>query len=101
MRSYTSFRKIYIGASDIGSLIFRSANSLKEVHFGASSYYEAYECFGDDVEIDKQFKVIFKGDMWLKIYDDNWVTYDRSLCNDMKKITVYHNDTECIIHWHN
>ena len=101
MKSYKDFEKIYIGCSDIGSLIIGSPYVVKEIFFGADGRYEAYECFGE-VEILEHYNLICSGRTWLKLYDDEGLTYSRWKPNSYIKFDIYRaGDFGCIIHWHN
>lgn len=101
MKSYKDFEKIYIGCSDIGSLIIRSPHMTKEMFFGSDSRYEAYECFGE-VEIPKHYDLIYSGRTWLRIYDDNEKSYYRFRPKEYTRFDIYRaGDFGCIIHWHN
>lgn len=101
MKSYKDFKKIYIGCSDIGSLIIGTPYAVKKMFFGADGRYEAYECFGK-VEIPEHYDLIYSGRTWLKIYDDDKKTYYRYEPNGYRKFDIYRaGDFGCIIHWHN
>lgn len=101
MKSYKDFEKIYIGCSDIGSLVVRSPYAVREMFFAGDGEYEAYECFGE-CEIPEHYNLVFSGRAWLKIYDDNKKTYDRFVPNSCNKFDIYRaGDFGCIIHWHN
>ena len=101
MKSYKDFEKIYIGCSDIGSLIIRSPYVVKEMFFDADGRYEAYECFGE-VEIPEHYDLIYSGRTWLRIYDDNEKPYYRFRPNGYTRFDIYRaGDFGCVIHWHN
>lgn len=102
MATYKDFEKINIGDSDIDSLVLRTYESVALLKFYSVGGYRAYECFGDDVEIDKHYKKVFSGESWLQIYDDYGQSYMAHLPQDYMKFDVYRaGDYECIIHWHN
>lgn len=99
---YKRFPKVYIGSSDVASLILRAPCNVKELYFGADNDYDAYECFGDNVEIGGHYEKVFSGEYWLKIYDDRGLTYDKDRAFGFTNVDVYRaGEMGCIIHWHN
>lgn len=101
MVSYKNFAQQFIGASDIASLTLRSGKQVASLNFGTDGCYNAYICYGDDVEIGGHYTRVFDGCAWLKVYDDMGVTYHEGpeLYNF---VTVYRaGEMGCIIHWHN
>ena len=101
MKSYKDFEKIYIGCSDIGSLIARGSHMVGEIFFASDGRYEAYECFGE-VEIPQHYNLVYAGRTWLKLYDDEGLTYSRWKPNCYIKFDIYRaGDFGCIIYWHN
>lgn len=101
MKSYKDFEKIYIGRSDIGSLIVRGPHMVGEIFFASDGRYETYECFGE-VEIPRHYNLVYAGHTWLKLYDDEGLTYNRWKPNGYIKFDIYRaGDFGCIIYWHN
>ena len=101
MRSYKEFDKVYIGDSDIASLTMRSVHDVCPLDFTEDSTYHAYVCYGDDVEIGEHYHKVFEGETWLKIYDDNGLTYNAYRPNGYKMVAVYRaGGFGCIIHWY-
>ena len=101
MKSYKDFEKIYIGCSDISQLIISSSYGTRDLFFKADGRYEAYECF-DDCKIDDHYRLVFSGRSWLRIYDDEGLTYHRHKPNGYTRFDIYRaGDFGCIIHWHN
>ena len=98
---YKSFDKVYLGISDIASLVARTCSGVFNLCFGGDGDYRAYECFGD-VEIGEHYKKVFEADTWLKIYDDERLTYYRYRPEEYSKCDIYRaGDYGCILHWHN
>ena len=95
-RSYKSFERVMLGASDIASLVFRACRGgVAEVKFVGDGVYHAYECTGE-VEVGEHYKKVFEGEGWLMVYDDKTLTYQRS----GKRFEVYRaGDFGCIICW--
>ena len=99
MAHYKDFKKVYLGYSDIASLVVRDAVGVAEIKFGADGAYEAYECFGE-VEIGEHYKLVYQAKGWLKIYDDEECNYTRHYisCRDCD---IYRaGDFGIILHWH-
>ena len=99
--NYKNFEKIYIGDSDIASLVLRTPTKVDILKFGGDSSYYAYECFGE-VEIGEHYSKVFSGETWLKIYDDEGLSYSHSEYNGKyKSFDIYRaGEYGCIIHWH-
>ena len=99
---YKSFEKVYLGISDIASLVIRDADGARELRFGSDGDYRAYECFGD-VEIGEHYKKVDTARCWLKIYDDCGLVYNKHSCECSYSICdIYRaGDFGCILHWHN
>ena len=98
---YKSCSKVYLGLSDIASLVVRDTNGVQELRFGGDGDYYAYECFGD-IEIGEHYKKVIEADIWLTIYDDERLTYKRYRPQEYSKCDIYRaGDYGCILHWHN
>jgi len=73
MKNYKDFEKVFIGDSDIASLILVgwSENGLKlfDLHFGEDGSYQAY-IIDEDTEIPKHYSRVYECKSWLRIYDD-------------------------------
>ena len=100
MANYKDFKKVYLGFSDIASLIIRDAEGVTEIKFGTDGAYEAYECFGNDVQIGEHYELVHKAKGWLKIYDDDECTYTRYYKN-YRNCDIYRaGDYGIILHWY-
>ena len=66
---YKNYKKVFIGESDIASLIFRSADRLLSIDFGEDGDYRAY-IVDEDAEIGSHYEYTDTFCEWLKIYDD-------------------------------
>lgn len=80
MKNYKEFEQQFIGDSDIATLILvgcRGEEGLKteQLHFGEDGSYRAY-IVDADTEIGSHYKKIAAFNYWLKIYDDDGLTYD-------------------------
>lgn len=101
MKNYKEFKKIYIGESDIASLILAGCDEnglvTKKLNFGEDGNYSAYliECSNvEDVEIGNHYVLIAKFNHWLRIYDDNEKTFDEKA----KEFYIYRaGEYGCII----
>ena len=98
MKSYKEFAKESIGSSDIGALVLvgGGAGDIQNqfLFFGEDGSYRAYMVTGADVEIGSHYEKVaaFKG--WLRIYDDDGKTFEKSAA----EINVYRSgDFGCII----
>lgn len=86
-RTYKDFPTRYIGSSDIASLILVGCYKnlglvMKPLHFG------------EDVEIGSHYEKIATFNSWLKIYDDEELTFDVSA----KEINIFRaGEYGCII----
>lgn len=105
MKSYKNFPVVYVGESDIASLIVRSCGDdrVAVLDFGGDGAYQAYHCIGDDVEIGEHYVPVFEGHSWLKIYDDHGLAYNENrYCEaEHTKVTLYRaGGYGLIIHWH-
>ena len=99
MKNYSDFPKQYIGQSDILSLALmgcdRTGTPVSRVlNFSAIGAYKAYVVRGTDVSIGSQFEEKFIFHDWLRIYDDNGLTYK----TEGSLIRIYQaGGSECII----
>lgn len=84
MKNYKDFGKEYIGSSDIATLILvgcRDDNDteeglkIKELRFGGDGAYTAY-IVDETAEIGKHYQLLDTFYYWLKVYDDNQVTFE-------------------------
>lgn len=66
---YKNYEKVFVGESDIASLIFRSADKLESVNFGEDGDYRAY-IVDEDAVIGNHYEYTSTFSTWLSIYDD-------------------------------
>lgn len=98
MKNYKDFEKMYIGDSDIASLILAGFKeniglSLKELHFSEDASYNAY-VVDEECNIPEHYEFVESFDCWLKIYDDTELVCRFSA----EKINVYRaGNFGCII----
>lgn len=98
MKNYKEFEQQFIGDSDIATLILvgcRGEEGLKteQLHFSEDGNYRAY-IVDADTEIGNHYKKVATFNHWLKIYDDEGLTY--SVMAD--EINIYRaGDFGCII----
>lgn len=85
-KSYKDYEKISLGTSDIGSLILvappldgETILHFGELHFGSDGNYSAY-VVNDFAIIGEHYKLSFECDSWLKIYDDEGLTFKIDAC---------------------
>lgn len=93
-RNYKDFNKIFIGESDIASVVLRSWNSASILNFGQDDSYLAY-FVDEEIEIPAHYSLVFESDYWLKIFDDS------SLAREIRadKIRVYRaGEMGCLIY---
>lgn len=79
MKKYDMYAREYIGASDVASLILVGNVKDKGVHtevlpMGSDGDYRAYIVDGD-AEIGKHYSKVATFNNWLKIYDDEGLTF--------------------------
>ena len=78
MKSYKEYEEKLIGGSDIAALILVGCdeNGLKTSHldFGEDGSYRAY-VVDENAEIGAHYKKVANFECWLKIYDDDGLTY--------------------------
>lgn len=72
---YSDYRKISIGTSDIAALTIRSRYDLFNLTFGGDDTYFAYIC-DENAEIGAHYHLVFEGETWITIFDDNELTFD-------------------------
>lgn len=75
MKTYKDFERMYIGSSDIASLVMVGYAKGKGVSstmlkFGKDDSYSAYIVTGEDVTIGAHYQKVAEFKSWLKIYDD-------------------------------
>ena len=102
MKNYKDFEKEYIGDSDIAALTItfntRFGVDSKILEFGGDSAYHAYVCVGD-VIIGSHYVKAASGKTWLKIYDDNGLSYNER--RDGMLFDIYRaGEYGCVIHWY-
>lgn len=101
MKTYKDFETIYIGGSDVASLIMmglkETGRSLEFLNFGEDGEYYAYLIHrkeNEPVEIGEHYKKVATFTNWLKIYDD----YESTLDIKGRVINVYRaGEFGCII----
>lgn len=98
MKNYKEFEQESIGYSDIATLILVGCdeNGLKtgQLSFGGDGRYEAYIVTEPDAEIGSHYNKVTTFNHWLKIYDDDGLTYRV----DAKEINIYRaGEFGCII----
>ena len=80
MKSYKDFEKIDIGSSDIANLILVGCgdDGIKciPLHFGGDDDYRAYFC-PEKVEIGAHYEKVAEFKHWMKIYDDEELTFSK------------------------
>lgn len=84
MKSYKDFEKIYIGGSDIASLVLEGCRTLEDgtelgavvefLKFGGDGGYWAYYV-NEPCEIGEHYKKVSSFNYWLRIYDDYKKTF--------------------------
>lgn len=102
MKTYKDFDKIYIGDSDIGSVILagcREGEGLvsEPLRFGEDGRYTAYlikRASNEEVEIGSHYEKRASFRSWIRIYDDEELTYKAYA----ETINIYRSgDFGCII----
>lgn len=73
MKSYKDFPKVFIGYSNIGSLIAKAPGKVQDIYFGGDGSYEAY-IVNEPASIGAHYEKVFDCSGWLKIYDDESLT---------------------------
>lgn len=75
--NYKSYEKKHIGSSDIASLTLRFPSETKILNFGGDGSYHAY-IVDENAEIGSHYTLEVSGNYWLKIYDDNGLSFEAS-----------------------
>lgn len=83
MKNYKDFEQTFIGASDVAALVmwgWKDDQGLvtKTLHFGGDGSYRAYVVEGEDVQIGSHYRLVASFNSWLKIYDDDELTYSEN-----------------------
>lgn len=85
---YHSFNRIYIGSSDIATLLAVGPSGkdllVHQLHFDGDGAYYAYDV-PSNVDIGDHYKLVASFHHWLKIYDDRAVVFDR----DAPRFNIY------------
>lgn len=97
MKNYKEYDERPIGASDVAALILvgcdKSGLKTGILNFGEDGYYNAY-IVDEDAEIGEHYQKVANFESWLKIYDDDDLTYRVNA----RKINIYRaGDFGCII----
>lgn len=96
--SYKDFYKIYLGESDIASIVLvgcqpQGGAKADLLYFGQDGFYKAY-FVTEDIPIPEHYEKAFEFRSWLAIYDDN----NYSGCVKADKIEVYRTgEFGCVI----
>lgn len=100
MMTYKNCEKLYIGSSDVATLVLVGLSPETELikseilHFGGDGSYAAYVVVGDDVEIGAHYTKVASFCEWLRVYDDR----ERTAKFGGNEINVYRaGDYGCII----
>lgn len=75
MKTYKE-NKIYIGSSDIASLVVSTPDDVRYLHFGEDGEYYAWYVDDPEVEIPDHYRLMVVAESWLKIYDDNELVFN-------------------------
>lgn len=97
-KTYKSNLPDFIGASDIASLTVRAGDKVGVLDFGEDGCYSAYIVDDIAVNIPEYYSCVFSAySEWLKIYDDDGLSFSKSF-DKMKNIKIYRaGDFGCII----
>lgn len=83
-KDYHECEVINLGSSDIASLTIRSGAITSLLKFGEDGAYSAYlvDKTNEDKEviIPDYYELVFSCENWLKIYDDNGLTFNGYGC---------------------
>lgn len=87
MKSYKDFNKKNIGISDIAQLVFRGCKvnegaSVDLMNFCEDSVYFAYIVNEKNVSIGKHYTLWNSYRSWLKVYDDDGLSFDSEIYLD-------------------
>ena len=109
MDSLKGFEKIYLGASDIATLIAVGCKDSEELSkervdnpnadflkfypicFGEDNFYDAYVVTDPKVAIPDGYKKTCTFSSWLKIYDDDGLVFKSN--PKFKEIEIYENES--------
>lgn len=101
MKKYWKYTQVYIGCSDIATLIAVGPNDTqslaRELRFLEDNDYYAY-VVDSEAEIPKTFELVLTFRNWLKIYDDGGLVY-KSPWFGTGEIKIYRDaeSRDCII----
>lgn len=89
MKNYKDYEMVYLGASDISCLSFRSCGEIKNLDFGSDGVYWAYlvdkHCkIPDHYDLKIHFRPDEYGKRWLWVYDDRTRTFMTEFANEIK-----------------
>ena len=78
MKDYHDFEKVYIGSSDIATVITVGMSTegpfkTDSISFGSDGVYTAY-FVNEEIEIPTHYRLVNEFAYWLKIYDDRKCT---------------------------
>ena len=76
MKNYKENR-IFIGGSDIASLVVATPDDVRYMNFGEDGSYYAWYVDDPEVEVPSHYHLVVTADSWLKIYDDNGLVFDK------------------------
>lgn len=105
MKHYKACPRVFLGSSDIASLVMSGYNKsvghlVKSLHFNIDSSYRGYlavDYLDSDLMIPDHYHLTASYDSWLVIYDDDGKTFD--FHSDACHIDVYRaGDCGCLIH---
>jgi hypothetical protein len=66
---YKDFEKVFVGVSDVASLVFRFCDHVEVVNFGGDSAYYAY-LIPEGCRLTNRYEEVASGIWWLSVYDD-------------------------------
>lgn len=97
-KTYKSNLPEFIGASDIASLTVRAGDKVDALDFGEDGCYSVHIVEDAAVDIPAYYSCVFSAySEWLKIYDDDGLSFSKSF-DGMKNIKIYRaGDFGCII----
>lgn len=82
--NYKFYEKKHIGSSDIASLTLRFPSKAEVINFGGDGSFYAY-VVDENAEIGSHYTLEASGESWIKIYDDNGLSFDAYA----EKINIY------------
>lgn len=74
MKNYKDYPIAHLGNSDIARLIISSNDKVEYLKFGGDGSYKAY-LVDEEAEIGAHYEQVFEATSWLKIYDDDEMTF--------------------------